>query len=164
MAAFGFYASAAVAVLAGLAAVLVRRSDRALAGFAVAMAALLVPLVQLQATAVAAALLLAAGVGVVLLAALAGPRLPQGRAPLSYTILAGLGVAGFAWVLLATGSRQVVDRGEPRLAGEFGDPNALLLELGTAFVIPATLVGLLALCAVIAAVLTLAPALTGRRP
>jgi hypothetical protein len=60
------------------------------------------------------------------------------------------------WVLLATGSRQVVESGPPLTPGNaFGDSSALLLELGDTQLVPGLLVGLLALCCVIAAVLTL---------
>lgn len=157
-ASFGFYASAVIALLAGLTAVVVRRSDRAIAGFAIAFAALLVPLIQLEAAAVAAVMLLAA-TGTIVLLGIVGRTSStgaNGRVAIAYWVPAGLGLAGFAWVLLATGSRQVVDRGEPLAPGsKFGDGSALLLELGTNFVVPALLVALLALCAVIAAVLNL---------
>jgi hypothetical protein len=59
-------------------------------------------------------------------------------------------------VLLATGSRQVVESGPPLTPGHaFGDSSALLLELADAHMVAGVLVGLLALCCVIAAVLTL---------
>ncbi len=153
-----FYASAAIALLAALAAVLVRRSDRALGGFAIAMAALLVPLIQLEATAVAGVTLLATTAIVVLLGVVARSEVQATaeRMPSAYWVPAGLGLLGFVWVVLATGSRQVVNLGEPsRRGSEFGDGGALLIELGGEFVVPALLVALLALCAVIAAVLGL---------
>ena len=157
----GFYLAAGVALLGGLATVLARRSDHALAGFAVAAAALVVPLVQLHATAVAAVLLLATAGAVVLLGALvrlggAGPT--PGRAPLAYWIPASLGLLGFVWVVFATGSRQVVDHGPalPHGAGHpWGDGEVVLARIADGFAVPAVLVGLLALCAVIAAVLGL---------
>lgn len=159
-ASFSFYASAVIAVLAACVATLARRRERALAGFAVASAALLVPLIQLGATAVAAVMLLAAAASVVLLGALvrlrgeAGPT--KKRLPIAYWLPAGLGLLGFVWVVLATGSRQVVDFGATlKPTARFGDGSALLIELGNTFVVPALLVGLLALCAVIAAVLAL---------
>lgn len=165
-----FYASAAIAVLAALAAVLVRRSDRALAGFAVAFAAMVVPLIQLQAATVASVVLLAAAVTVVLLGVvvrIGPPATSSGRRlPAAFWLPAGLGLLGFIWVVLATGSRQVVDLGPhlnsgPNAGGEFGEGSALLLEFGTDFMVPALLVGLLALCAVIAAVLSLVARPTG---
>jgi NADH:ubiquinone oxidoreductase subunit 6 (subunit J) len=160
-ASFGFVVAAALALIGGLTAVLARRSDHALAGFAVAAAALLVPLVQLQASAVAALTLLASAVAVVLLGTIVrigGPGPGQGRAPIAYWIPAGLGLLGFAWVVLATGSRQVVDHGPPMPHGggrPWGDGELVLAELAGGFVVPALLVGLLALCAVVAAVLGL---------
>jgi hypothetical protein len=160
-ASISFFASALIALLAGLFAVLARRAERALAGFAIAFAALLVPLIQLGATTVAAVMLLARGVVVVLLGALVQLRGDQaGRAakkPIAYWVPAGLGLLGFVWVVLATGSRQVVELGATLKPGaRFGDGGALLIELGNNFVVPAVLVALLALCAVIAAVLGLA--------
>jgi hypothetical protein len=158
MTAVAFHASAAIALIAGLAAVLVRRGDRALGGFAVAFAALLVPLIQLQAAAVAGVMLLAAASTVVLLGVVTRTNASGSgqRLPLAYWLPAGIGLLGFVWVVLATGSRQVVDHGDPLpRASKFGDQSALLLELGTEFVVPALLVALLALCAVIAAVLGL---------
>ncbi|MFO7568038.1 MAG: hypothetical protein R6X02_35680 [Enhygromyxa sp.] len=169
-ASISFYASALVALLGALAAVLARRSERALAGGAIALAALLVPLIQLGATAVAAVLLLSTATLMILLGLLirvdAGAAEPEPRLPIAYWLPAGLGVLGFAWVLLATGSRQVVDLGAPLKPGSrFGDGSALLIELGNTFVVPALLVALLALCAVIAAVLAVTGESAGtRRP
>jgi hypothetical protein len=159
-ASLSFYASAVIALLAALAGVLARRTERSLAGFAVAFAALLVPLIQLGATAVAAVMLLAAAAIVVLLGALTQLRgaaaKPITRLPIAYWLPAGLGLLGFVWVVLATGSRQVVAFGANVKPGaRFGDGSALLIELGNTFVVPALLVALLALCAVIAAVLGL---------
>lgn len=161
-ASFCFFVSAVLAVLAALGAVLARRSEQALAGFAVAFAAVLVPLVQLGATAVALLMLLATAAIVVLLGALVrlrgGPQGDKGEAKrplaIAYWLPAGLGLLGFVWVVLATGSRQVVDLGATlKPDSRFGDGSALLIELGNTFVVPALLVALLALCAVIAAVL-----------
>jgi NADH:ubiquinone oxidoreductase subunit 6 (subunit J) len=154
-----FFASAAVAVVAALVAVASRDSMRSLAAFAVALAALIGPLVQLRAPLVAGVLLVATAVSVLLLGALAGMRGPSSgggaRSPL-YAVLAGAGLLGFVWVLLATGSRQVVESGPPLTPGHaFGDSSALLLELADAHMVAGVLVGLLALCCVIAAVLTL---------
>jgi hypothetical protein len=75
---------------------------------------------------------------------------------LAFWIPAGLGLTGFVWVLLATGSRQVVEVGPPLQPGAaFGDGSVMLLELAAGHLVPALVVGLLALCNVIAAVLTL---------
>ncbi|KIG19627.1 hypothetical protein DB30_00136 [Enhygromyxa salina] len=144
---------------------MVARQPRAsLAGFAIALAALIVPLVQLRAPIVAAIVLLASALTVGLLAGLTGvngrPDAPSvargGRLPLAFWVPAGLGLAGFAWVLLATGSRQVVEHGPPIERGaSFGDGNVVLLQIAADHVVPALVVALLALCSVIAAVLTL---------
>jgi hypothetical protein len=154
-----FFASAAVATIAALVAVSSRDSMRSLAGFAVAVAAVIVPLVQLRAPLVAGVLLLAMAVSVLLLGALARLRAPTtdvaARSPV-FAVLAGAGLLGFVWVLLATGSRQVVESGPPLTPGNaFGDSSALLLELADAQLVAGLVVGLLALCCVIAAVLTL---------
>jgi NADH:ubiquinone oxidoreductase subunit 6 (subunit J) len=154
-----FFASAAVAVIAALVAVGSRDSMRSLAGFAVGLAALIGPLVQLRAPLVAGVLLLATAVSVLLLGALARMRGASSgvgaRSPL-YAVLAGAGLLAFVWVLLATGSRQVVESGPPLTPGHaFGDSSALLLELADAHMVAGVMVGLLALCCVIAAVLTL---------
>jgi NADH:ubiquinone oxidoreductase subunit 6 (subunit J) len=154
-----FFASASVAVVAALIAVSARDSMRSLAGFAVALAAVIVPLVQLRAPLVAGVLLVAMVVSVLLLGALARLRQPTsgevGRSRV-YAVLAGAGLLGFVWVLFATGSRQVVESGPPLTPGNaFGDSSALLLELAEAHMVAGLVVGLLALCCVIAAVLTL---------
>lgn len=155
-ASISFYASALLALLGALALVLARRSERALAGGATVFAALLVPLIQLGATTVAAVMLLFVTILVLTLGALARGEagVPARRLPSAYWLPACLGLLGFAWVLLATGSRQVVDLGPPLEPGSrFGDGGALLIELGNEFVVPALLVALLALAGVIAAVL-----------
>lgn len=157
-ASISFYASAGLAVIAALVAVLARRSERSLAGFAVAFASLLVPLIQLGASTIAAVMLLITAAAVVLLGALVRVRgradPAPGRLPLAYWLPAGLGLLGFVWVLLATGSRQVVELGDPIKPGvRFGDGSALLIELGNTFVVPALALALLALCAVIAGVI-----------
>ncbi len=154
-----FFASAVVATIAALVAVSSRDAMRSLAGFAVAMAAVIVPLVQLRAALVGGVLLMATAVCVLLLGALARMRTPTakpgGRSPV-YAVLAGAGLLGFVWVLLATGSRQVVESGPPLTPGNaFGDSSALLLELAETQLVAGLVVGLLALCCVIAAVLTL---------
>jgi NADH:ubiquinone oxidoreductase subunit 6 (subunit J) len=157
-ASISFYASAGVALVAALAAVLVRRSDRSLACFAITFAALVVPLIELRASMVAGAMLLAATGSVALLGLVArlgpeGSAAPQ-RMPLAYWLPAGLGLLGLVWVVLATGSRQVVDLGAPLSPkASFGQGEALLLEFGGTFLVPALLVALLALAAVIAAAL-----------
>jgi hypothetical protein len=154
-----FFASAVIATIAALVAVSARDSMRSLAGFAVAVAAVIVPLVQLRAPLVAGVLLLATTVSVLLLGALARMRTPTSDMPgrsRTYAVLAGTGLLGFAWVLLATGSRQVVESGPPLTPGNaFGDSSALLLELADTQLVASLVVGLLALCCVIAAVLTL---------
>jgi hypothetical protein len=160
-ASISFFASAVIALLAALAAVIARRRERGLAGAAICFAALLVPLVQLGAPAVAAVILLGAALLVLVLGMLARLDAREvGRAPrravIAYWLPAGLGLLGFVWVLLATGSRQVVDLGKPLPPGSrFADGSAVLIGLGNEFVVPALLVGLLALASVIAAVLGL---------
>jgi NADH:ubiquinone oxidoreductase subunit 6 (subunit J) len=154
-----FFASAMVAAVAALIAVSTRDSMRSLAGFAVALAALIVPLVQLRAPVVAGVLLVAMVVTVLLLGALVRLRQPTSdvarRSPL-YGVLAGAGLLGFVWVLFATGSRQVVESKPPLTPGDaFGDGSALLLELADTHMVAGLVVGLLALCCMIAAVLTL---------
>jgi NADH:ubiquinone oxidoreductase subunit 6 (subunit J) len=156
-ASFSFVVSAVVALAAATAAMVFRDPPRSVAGFAVAFAATSVPCIQLGATAVAGALLACAAVIVVLLLgvrASAGPseaRPP--RLPLGFWLPALVGVAGFVWVLLATGSRQFVD--EMPSAGPGTGAETTMLLVSREFVVPAMLVALLALCAVIAAVLSL---------
>jgi hypothetical protein len=156
---FIFFVSAAVATLAALIAISTRDTMRSLASFAVALAAVIVPLIQLRAPLVAGAVLVAMAVTVLLLGALARLRGPSSdgneRSPV-YGVLAGAGLLGFVWVLFATGSRQVVESGPTLTPGNaFGDSSALLLELADTHLVASLLVGLLALCCVIAAVLTL---------
>jgi NADH:ubiquinone oxidoreductase subunit 6 (subunit J) len=153
-----FFASAVIAMLAALVAVSSRDAMRSLAGFAVAVAAVIVPLVQLRAPLVAGVLLVVTAVIVLLLGALARLQastqhvLARSRV---YALLAGAGLLGFVWVLLATGSRQVVESGPPLTPGNaFGNSSALLLELAETQLVAALVVGLLALCCVIAAVLS----------
>ncbi|WP_146155662.1 hypothetical protein [Enhygromyxa salina] len=163
-----FFASAAVALVAAVVAVSARQSRRSLGAFAIALVALIVPLVQLRAPTVAALVLLASAVIVALLGALvqlgagagsgSGPGVERASAWASpgFWLPAGLGLLGFVWVLLATGSRQVVEHGPPLEPGAaFGDGSVVLAELGVDHFVPALVVGLLALCSVIAAVLTL---------
>lgn len=155
---FIFFASAAVATIAAVWAVSARDGMRSLAGLAVALAALIVPLVQLRAPLVAAVLLSSTVVSVLLLGGLARVRqhAEAGERSRVYVVLATLAVLGFAWVLLATGSRQVVESGTPLTPGNvFGDGSALVLELAETHLVASLLVGLLALCCVIAAVLSL---------
>jgi hypothetical protein len=159
-----FFASAAVATIAALIAVSAKDAMRSLAGFAVALAAMIVPLVQLRAPLVAGTLFVSMVVSVLLLGGLARLRGParQGRSRV-YAGLAGAGVLGFAWVLLATGSRQVVESGAPLTPGNaFGQGSALMLEFAESQLVAGVLVGLLALCCVIAAVLTLVAPGDGR--
>ena len=161
VAGLSFHASAAVAVSAALVAVASHDPRRSLAGFAIALAATIIPLAQLRAELVAGVVLLADAIVVALLAgvlrfARVDPAAAASRRPpVAFWLLAGLGLAGFCWVLLATGSRQVVEHApmlEPR-AG-FGAAAAVLDALGD-LLVASLLVALLALCAVIAAVLTL---------
>lgn len=166
MSAIGFHISAVVAMAAALFAVSTRAPQRALAGFCVALAAVVVPLVQLDAPLVAGLTLLCAGIIAALLAGMLGLRAPTssakaGRSGLGrgakFWIPAGLGLAGFIWVLLASGSRQVI---EPLPAIErrqlgYGEGDRALELLAGAHLVASSIVGLLALCCVIAAVVTL---------
>jgi hypothetical protein len=163
---FSFFASAAIASSAALMAMVVRQPRASLAGFAIALAALIVPLIQLRAPTVAAVVLLASALIVALLAGLTGLHRQAGEAVISSKGLgrlswtfwapAGLGLAGFVWVLLATGSRQVVEFGPPIEGGAaFGDGDVILLQIAADHLVPTLVVALLALCSVIAAVLTL---------
>lgn len=155
-----FFASAVVAMIAAIVAIASRDAMRSLAGFAVAVAAVIVPLVELRAPLVAGVLLLVTAISVLLLGALARLRTStieraRARSPL-HAVLAGAGLLGFVWVLLATGSRQVVESGPPLTPGNaFGDSAVLLLELAETGLVASLMVGLLALCCVIAAVLSL---------
>jgi hypothetical protein len=163
-----FFASAAVATIAALLAVTVKDTMRSLAGFAVALAAMIVPLVQLRAPLVAGAVLVSTVVSVLLLGGLARLRGPAGAdiggRSRVYAVLSGIGVLGFVWVLFATGSRQVVESGPVLTPGNaFGDGSALVLELADTHLVAGLLVGMLALCCVISAVLTLVGTGEGRR-
>ena len=165
MNAIGFHISAVVAMAAALFAVSTRTPQRALAGFCVALAAVVVPLVQLDAPLVAGLTLLCAGIIAALLAGVLGLRAsPQGPAPsappwrnVEFWVPAGAGLAGFIWVLLASGSRQVI---EPLPAIErrqlgYGEGERALELLAGEQLVASSIVGLLALCCVIAAVVTL---------
>jgi hypothetical protein len=153
-----FFASAVITSIAALVAVGAPQPRHSLAGFAVALTALVIPLIQLRAPAVAALLLLDGAVALALLGALVGlvpaATVPRRTSSPAFWILAGAGLLGFVWVLLATGSRQVVESGPPLVRGAtFG--TGLFLELAANHVVSILIVGLLALCSVIAAVLTL---------
>ncbi|PRP98330.1 hypothetical protein [Enhygromyxa salina] len=160
---FSFFASAVIASGAALIAMVVRQPRASLAAFGIALAALIVPLVQLRAPTVAAVVLLASGLIIALLAGLTGvsrgadaPAVARGGRSLAFGVPATLGLAGFVWVLLATGSRQVVELGPPIEPGAaFGDGDVILLQVAADHTVPALVVALLALCSVIAAVLTL---------
>lgn len=172
-----FFASALLCLGGAGYAVTARRLDRALAAFAVSILAAAVPLVQLGAGSVAALVVLA-GAGV--LGLLAGvdhlaratarstetenttEAAPPRARPWSYWILAGSGVAALIWVLLATGSRQVVEAPEPP-RGFAESSQAAWLSLGSegAWLWPSTVVALLALCAVLAGVLSMVSPATG---
>ena len=153
-----FFASAGVAGLAALAAVASPRPRHALAGFAVVLVALVGPLIQLRAPMIAGVSLFSGAVVIGLLGALAGqnaPRPPTRRTPVFWG-LAGLGLLGFVWVLLATGSRQVVEP-PPALteAAAFGQGASVMQVLAGEHLVASVIVGLLALACVIAAVLSL---------
>lgn len=178
-----FFASALLCLGGAGYAVTAHRLDRALAAFAVSILAAAVPLVQLGAGSVAALVVLA-GAGV--LGLLAGVdhlaratartqssevdtehtpsrARPWTRArPWSYWVLAGSGVAALIWVLLATGSRQVVEAPEPP-RGFAESSQAAWLSLGSegAWLWPSTVVALLALCAVLAGVLSMVSPASG---
>lgn len=156
----GFYLASAVALGAAGYAVVARQPARSLAGFALALTAVVVPLVQLRATIVAALTLLAAGVCLGLLGGvdrLAPPREPGPSRALRFWLPAGLGIAAMVWTLLATGSRQVVEPLPPleQRAVGYGEGGRVLELLSGEHLVSATLVGLIALCCVIAAVLSL---------
>lgn len=150
-----FYVAAAIATIGALVGVLARRPERALAGLALCGAALVVPLVQLAAAWVAAIELLAVVLGVGLLFGLHANRSgrvgPPARA-IGAWLLAGGALLAFVWVLLATGSRQVVETGPTPKRG-FGDAAALDELVFGRFMVPLELVGLIALVVLVAAVL-----------
>jgi NADH:ubiquinone oxidoreductase subunit 6 (subunit J) len=152
-----FFASACVVVLAGLSAVAARDPRRSLAGVAIALAGLVVPLVQLRAPMVAGLVLFADAVVIALLGGLhtLAPEPAKPERAWGYWSLAGLGLLGFVWVLFATGSRQVVEPLAPLDPDvPFGDGTLLLATLTGEHVVASLLVGALALCSVIAAVLS----------
>jgi NADH:ubiquinone oxidoreductase subunit 6 (subunit J) len=138
-----FYVASALALAGALLAVAARRPERALAGLALVGAALVVPLVLVSAELVALVELLAALTSSALLLGLhALPRADaashvRARAPLAVWLLGGVALLVVVWVLLATGSRQVVEAAaKPLLFGRYA-----LASLA---------VGLIALVAVIA--------------
>ncbi|MFV8755511.1 NADH-quinone oxidoreductase subunit J [Nannocystaceae bacterium ST9] len=154
-----FHAAAAIALAAAIFGVTTRRPERALACFALVGAALVVPLIQLGAGMVAAIELLAALLGLVLLLGLAqAARATRAERasprPILAWVLAGLALSGFAWVLLATGSRQVVEMGS-KLPRGFGESAALGELLFGRYLVPLELVGLIALVVLVAAALAL---------
>jgi NADH:ubiquinone oxidoreductase subunit 6 (subunit J) len=154
-----FYVAATIAVASAIVGMLARKPDRALACFALVGAALVVPLVQLGAGMVAAIELLTVLLGLALLLGLvADRRVPSQPVPaktpkpIAAWLLAGVALLGFVWVLLATGSRQVVETGA-RLKRGFGDSATLHELLFGRWLVPLELVGLIALVVLIAAVL-----------
>ncbi len=154
-----FYLAAAVALGSALVGMLSRRPERALAWFGLVGAALVVPLVQLGAGMVAAIELLTGLVGLAMLLGLAQVRPASASArpktrpkPIAAWLLAGLAVLGLTWVLLATGSRQVVEAGA-KLKPGFGESAALDELLFGRYLVPLELVGLIALVVLVAAVL-----------
>ena len=156
-----FYVAATIAVAAAIVGMLTRRPERALACFGLVGAALVIPLVSLGAGLVAAIQLFAALVGLALVLGLVVARRrpepkPSLAAPRAKPIVAwfvgGVALLGFAWVLLATGSRQVVETGA-KLRQGFGDPARLDELLFGRFVVPLELVGTIALVGLVAAVL-----------
>lgn len=153
-----FFASAGVAGLAALAAVASPRPRHALAGFAVVLVALIVPLIQLRAPMLAGVSLFSGAVVIGLLGGLArrdAPRPPTRRTPVFWG-LAGLGLLGFVWVLLATGSRQVVEPPPALTEGAaLGQGASVMQVLAGEHLVASVIVGLLALACVIAAVLSL---------
>ena len=162
--AISFYMSAGVALVAALVAVGSRVPSRSVAGFALALAALIVPLLQLRAPFVAALSLLSTGLIVALLGGLIrlGPQAPSpgpiGRARgAKFWVPACLGLLGFVWSLLAAGSRQVIEEPPALERGKlgYGAGQQVLEVLAGEHLVAASVVGLLALCSVIAAVLTL---------
>lgn len=164
MASLTFFVAAGVALVAAVVGVSARRPQTSVAGFGLCLAALVVPVLLLQAPVVAALMLLAAAL-VIGLSAGIGARTQAlldegGRSrglPWGFWIPAGLGLAGFVWVLVATASRQFNDSSaglDPAFVASGG--RRVLSILGAEWLVPTSLVGLLALTAVLASVLTLA--------
>lgn len=152
-----FYVASALALAGALLAVAARRPERALAGLALVGAALVVPLVLVAAELVALVELLAALTSSALLLGL--HALPRGdaashvraRAPLAAWLLGGVALLVVVWVLLATGSRQVVEAAAKPRAGLGVEPVEALL-FGR-YALASLAVGLIALVAVIASAL-----------
>lgn len=153
-----FYVAAVVAVGAAIVGMLTRRPERALACFALVEAALVVPLVQLGAGMVAAIELLTVIVVMAMLFGLIADRSTPTQPvrphpkPIAAWLLAGVALLGFVWVLLATGSRQVVETGA-KLPRGFGESATLHELLFGRWLVPLELVGLIALVVLVAAVL-----------
>jgi NADH:ubiquinone oxidoreductase subunit 6 (subunit J) len=153
-----FWVAALVAVGSAIVGMLTRRPERALACFALVGAALVVPLLQLGAGMVAAIELLAVLLGLALLLGLVGSRPaskppgPRSPRPIAAWLLAGAALLVFVWVLLATGSRQVVETGA-RLPRGFGESEQLHELLYGRWLVPLELVGLIGLVVLVAAVL-----------
>lgn len=149
-----FYVAAALAVLGALLAVAARRPERALAGLALVGAALVVPLVLVSAELVALVELVAALTGSALLFGLHALPRPatasrsHGR-PLAAWLLAGTTLLVVVWVLLATGSRQVVESSaKPRVRLDVAAVHDLLFGR---YALASLAIGLIALVVVLAA-------------
>jgi NADH:ubiquinone oxidoreductase subunit 6 (subunit J) len=155
-----FYLASTIALASAIVGMLTRRPERALACFALVGAALVVPLVQLGAGLVAAIELFTVMVGLALVLGLVAQGRGRGEAkparpspkPIAAWVLAGGALLGFAWVLLATGSRQVAEAGA-KLEPGFGESAALHEQLFGRYLVPLELVGLIALVVLVAAVL-----------
>lgn len=152
-----FYGAAALALSAALVAMIARRSTTTLLAHALVLLAVLVPFVQLGAPVLAALSLLAAVVTVGLLAGLAivdrGTGAGPGgrRRPQPWQVLGVLGLLGVIWVALAMGSRQALEVAGAGARSTAGDGEALLTALASTAVVPALALGLLAICALLAA-------------
>lgn len=149
-----FYVAATLALVGALLAVAARRPERVLAGLALVGAALVVPLVLVSAELVALVELITALAGSALLFGLhALPRpatttRPRGR-PLAAWLLAGATLLVVVWVLLATGSRQVVESSaKPRARLDVAAVQDLLFGR---YALASLAIGLIALVVIIAA-------------
>ncbi len=149
-----FYVAATLALLGALLAVAARRPERALAGLALVGAALVVPLVLVSAELVALVELVAALAGSALLFGLHALPRPatasrsRGR-PFAAWLLAGTTLLVVVWVLLATGSRQVVESSaKPRAQLDVAAVQDLLFGR---YALASLVIGLIALVVVIAA-------------
>ncbi|NVB40795.1 hypothetical protein G6O69_23345 [Pseudenhygromyxa sp. WMMC2535] len=152
-----FLAFAAVAVIAAGSAMFARRASASLAGFCVALLALIVPFASLGAPLLGALVLALAAM---IMATLLGlSRLeaaaPEQRAPRSslFWLGAGAGLLAFTWLLGSVLSRQFIDTPPTPMAASARQ--GLTLPL-----IPSLAVALIALCVALCA--TLAARAEGR--